>query len=108
MRLLDAGAFAAMPAGATLVNLGRGQHVVEADLCASLETGHLRHAVLDVLVDEPPAPDHWAWRHPRVSLLPHVAAPSNPVSCAAIVAENLVRLRGGRPLLHPVERGRGY
>ena len=108
MRLLDAGAFAAMPAGAALVNLGRGQHVVEADLRVSLDSGHLRHAVLDVLADEPPAPDHWAWRHPRVHLLPHVAAPSNPVTCASIVAENLARLRSQRPLLNLIERGRGY
>ncbi len=108
MRLLDADAFAAMPAGSALVNLGRGQHVVEADLHASLDAGQLRHAVLDVLAEEPVPPDHWAWRHPHVSLLPHVAAPSSPASCAAIVAENLARLRDGRPLLHLVERGRGY
>ena len=108
MRLLDAAAFAAMPASSTLVNLGRGQHVVEADLLAALDAGQLRHAVLDVLVDEPVAPTHWAWAHPHVTVLPHVAAPSNPASCAAIVAENLARLRGGQPLLHLVERGRGY
>ena len=108
MRLLDAVAFAAMPAGSALVNLGRGQHVVEADLRAALDAGHLRHAVLDVLTDEPAAPGHWAWLHPRVTLTPHAAAPSNPASCAVIVAENLARLRAGRALLHLVERGRGY
>lgn len=106
--LLDARAFAAMPAGAALINLARGRHVVEDDLRAALDSGHLRHAVLDVMRDEPPPPGHWVWPHPRVTLTPHVAAPSDPASGAAVVADNILRLRQGRPLLHTVERGRGY
>lgn len=106
--LLDARAFAAMPAGAALINLARGRHVVEDDLRAALDSGRLRHAVLDVMRDEPPPPGHWVWPHPRVTLTPHVAAPSDPASGAAVVADNILRLRQGRPLLHTVERGRGY
>ncbi len=106
--LLDARAFAALPAGAALINLARGRHVVEDDLRAALDGGRLRHAVLDVTRAEPPPPDHWVWSHPRVTLTPHVAAPSDPASCAAVVADNIMRLRRGLPLLHMVERGRGY
>ena len=81
--LLDARFFAAMPRGAALVNLARGAHVVEADLRAALGTGRLGHAVLDVFEREPLDPKHPFWRHPRVTVLPHAAALSDPRSCGA-------------------------
>ena len=51
--LLDARFFAALPPGAGIVNLARGAHVVDADLLAALDRGHLAHAVLDVFHTEP-------------------------------------------------------
>lgn len=106
--LLDAGFFAAMPTGASLVNLARGAHVVDADLLAALDGGRLRHAVLDVFAQEPLPADHPFWRHQRITLLPHVAAATDPRSAAAVVAANLQALVDGRPLAHLVERARGY
>jgi glyoxylate/hydroxypyruvate reductase A len=106
--LLDAGFFAAMPTGASLVNLARGAHVVDADLLAALDSGRLRHAVLDVFAQEPLPVDHPFWRHQRITLLPHVAAATDPRSAAAVVAANLQALVDGLPLAHLVERDRGY
>lgn len=106
--LIDARFLAAMAAGSALVNLGRGGHVVDADLLAALDAGHLRHAVLDVFHTEPLPADHRFWRHPRVTMLPHAAALTDHASAAQVVAANLRALRDGAPLAHLVNRDRGY
>ena len=106
--LFDAETFAHMPRGASLVNLARGAHVVEADLLAALASGHLRHAVLDVFATEPLAATHPFWSHPAITVLPHIAAPTDPRSAAVIAARNIAALRGGEPLQHLVDRTRGY
>ncbi len=106
--LMDANFFAAMPTQAALVNLARGAHVVDADLLAALDSGHLQHAVLDVFDTEPLPAGHAFWQHPRVTLLPHAAAQTDPRSAAAVVAANLRALRDGAPLAHLVDRQRGY
>jgi glyoxylate/hydroxypyruvate reductase A len=106
--LLDARFFAAMPRGAALVNLARGGHVVEADLRAALGTGRLGHAVLDVFEREPLDPKHPFWRHPRVTVLPHAAALSDPRSAAQLAAANVQALVDAQPIAHLVDRARGY
>lgn len=106
--LLDARRLGWLPRGASLVNLARGAHVVEADLLAALDRGHLRHAVLDVFATEPLPAGHRFWSHPRVTVLPHVAAQTDPGSAAAVVAANVNALRAGRPLQHLVDRHRAY
>lgn len=106
--LIDARFLAALPAGAALVNLARGGHVVEADLLDALDRGHLQHAVLDVFAQEPLPADHAFWAHERVTVLPHVAAATDARSAAAVVAANLQALADGRPLAHLVDRARGY
>ena len=106
--LLNAATFAQMPRGASLVNLARGAHVVEADLLAALATGQLNHAVLDVFATEPLPPGHPFWLHPAITVLPHVAAPTDPHSAAAVAANNVLALREGRPLQNLVDRTRGY
>ncbi len=106
--IFNAAAFALMPKGASLVNLARGAHVVEADLIAALEAGHLRHAVLDVFAVEPLPPDHPFWSHPQVTVLPHIAAQTDPRSAASIVAHNVRALREGRDLRDLADRERGY
>lgn len=106
--LLDARLFARLPRGAGVVNLGRGAHLVDADLIEALDRGQLAHAVLDVFRTEPLPPDHPFWRHPRVTVLPHVAAQTDIGSAAEVAAANLRALGEGRPLSHLVERRRGY
>ncbi|HEY1394295.1 MAG TPA: glyoxylate/hydroxypyruvate reductase A [Methylibium sp.] len=106
--LFAAERFAQMRAGASLVNLARGAHVVDADLLAALDSGRLAHAVLDVFNAEPLPADHPYWRHPGVTVLPHAAALTDPRSAAQIAAANVRALREGRPLGHLVDRARGY
>jgi glyoxylate/hydroxypyruvate reductase len=106
--LLNAAVFAAMPRGAAIANLARGAHVVDADLLAALDSGHLSRAVLDVFHQEPLPADHPFWRHPRITVLPHVAALTEERSAAQVVADNLRALAHGEPLQHLVDRGMGY
>ncbi len=104
----NAARFAQMKRGTSLVNLARGAHMVEADLLAALDNGHLSHAVLDVFSTEPLPNDHAFWAHPQVTVLPHIAALTDARSAAQVVAGNVQALRQGAPLQHLVDRVRGY
>ncbi len=106
--LIDADVFAELANGSAFVNVARGIHVVDDDLLAALDSGHLRHAFLDVFRTEPLPPDHPFWLHPRVTLTPHMAAPTFPPSGARFVAQQLVRLERGEPLEHLVDHDAGY
>jgi glyoxylate/hydroxypyruvate reductase len=100
--------FAQMMRGASLVNLARGAHVVEADLLDALASGRLSHAVLDAFATEPLPAGHAFWTHPQVTVLPHIAALTDPRSAAQVVARNVQALRQGQPLENLVDRARGY
>jgi glyoxylate/hydroxypyruvate reductase A len=100
--------FAAWPRGASLVNLGRGAHVIESDLLDALDGGQVHRAVLDVFMQEPLPSDHPFWHHPGVTILPHVAAQTDPRTAAARVAHNLRSWRAGQPVIGLVDRARGY
>ena len=106
--LIGARLLAALPRGASVVNLARGAHLVEADLLDALASGQLRHAVLDVFATEPLAPSHPFWSHPQVTVLPHVAAQTDARTASALAAANIIALREGRPLQHVVDRARAY
>ena len=106
--LFNAQTFAQMRPGAGLVNLARGAHVVDADLIAALDRGHVQHAVLDVFTTEPLPADHPYWCHPQVTVLPHVAAQTDPRSAALIAADNVRVFRAGRTPANLVDRSRGY
>ncbi len=106
--ILDAELFARLPAGAAVVNVGRGGHLVDADLVAALDSGHLRGAVVDVVSTEPAPAGHPFWTHPKIVLTPHVASMTQPQTAAFVFLENVRRHQRGDPLLGTVDRGRGY
>src|SRR5262245_15605570 len=106
--LLDAKAFAALPAGACFINMARGGHVADEALLAALDSGHLSGAVLDVFNHEPLPADHRYWTHPKVHVTPHIAGATNPRTASPGVIENIKRLRDGRELIHRVDPKTGY
>lgn len=106
--ILDARTLAMLPEGAKIINIGRGQHIVDGDLMAALDRGHLDHATLDVFRTEPLPEDHPFWDHPKITVMPHTARHSQPSRVAPQVAENIRRLRAGEPFIQPVNREAGY
>jgi glyoxylate/hydroxypyruvate reductase A len=106
--ILNAKAFAQMPKGASVVNLGRGPHVVNADLIAALDAGQLGAATLDVTDPEPLPADHPLWDHPAVTIMPHVARRPTLAETIPQIVENLRRLRANEPLILLVNRNAGY
>jgi glyoxylate/hydroxypyruvate reductase A len=106
--ILDREVFAALPTGAALINVGRGPHLVGADLLAALDSGQLSRAILDVTEPEPLPPEHPFWTHPRVFVTPHVASMTQPETAAPILLENIRRHQRGEPLAHVIDRCRGY
>lgn len=96
--IINAETLAAMPEGSFVINSGRGGHVVEEDLLAALDSGHIAHAGLDVFRTEPLPEDSPFWEHPKVDLWPHVSAQTNPVSGADQVADAITKVfRGEAP-----------
>ncbi|MEC4594598.1 MULTISPECIES: 2-hydroxyacid dehydrogenase [Nitrospirillum] len=106
--ILDAGLFAQLPRGAVVINAARGRHLVEEDLLAALDSGHLAGATLDVFRTEPLPADHPFWTHPRVTVTPHVAAITQARTAVEQVVGGLKRLAAGQPLINLVDRRRGY
>ncbi|WP_210639360.1 glyoxylate/hydroxypyruvate reductase A [Pseudomonas sp. Tri1] len=106
--ILDRQLFQQLPKGAALVNMGRGGHLVEADLLEALAEGQLSAAVLDVLEQEPAPADHPFWQHPQILLTPHIAAMTQPESAFGVLLENIRRHQRGEAMLGLVDRERSY
>ena len=106
--LLDAAALAAMPRGAYLINIARGQHLVEADLIAAVRSGQLAGAALDVQMIEPMLADDPLWSEPGITITPHIAGQSSPDMVASQFIAGLRCLQRGSPLPNAVDRSLGY
>jgi glyoxylate/hydroxypyruvate reductase A len=106
--ILKAATFAPLARGAVLIHAARGAHLIEADLLAALQSGQLSRAVLDVFATEPLPSDHPFWRHPQITVTPHVAAITRPGTGAADIVENYRRAMAGERLINQVDRAKGY
>lgn len=94
--------------GGYLVNVARGAHLVEEDLLALLDSGHLAGATLDVFRTEPLPPEHPFWRHPKLTLTPHTSARTLRDESIAQIAGKIRALEVGQPIAGLVDRFRGY
>ncbi len=94
--------------GPVLINAGRGNLQVEADILAALNTGTLYAATLDVFEAEPLPETSPLWRHPRVVVTPHNAAESTGRAITRYLIRQVRAHRRGEPLANLVDRARGY
>jgi glyoxylate/hydroxypyruvate reductase A len=100
--------FAMMPKGAMLVNVGRGKHVVDADLIRALDSGQLSYAALDALWPEPLPPESPLWQHPKVTVMPHVARRPTVAQLVTEIAANIRSIEAGGPLSQEIDMATGY
>jgi phosphoglycerate dehydrogenase-like enzyme len=107
---LDKGALARMKPTAFVLNFGRGDLVVDADLVEAVRARRIAGAVLDVFRTEPLPAGHPFWTTPGIVVLPHVGGlhPRRDAIVAGLWVDNLDRFLAGRPLLQVVDPARGY
>ena len=106
--LLNTRAFARMPRGAYVINVARGQHIVEAHLIGAVRSGHLSGAALDVQQREPLPADDPLWSVPGITITPHIAAQPSTETVADQFVASVRALERGEPMLNEVDRTRGY
>ena len=94
--------------GGYLVNVARGAHLVEDDLLALLDSGHLAGAQLDVFRTEPLPADHPFWSHPRITLTPHTSARTLLGESIAQIVGKIAALERGEAIAGVVDSVRGY
>lgn len=106
--LFDARLFHWMPRGAALINLSRGEHVVDTDLLAALASGQLSAATLDAFRDEPLPAAHAFWSCDRITITPHVSRRLIAAALVPSICWNIRRFRAGELLLNQVDPNQGY
>jgi glyoxylate/hydroxypyruvate reductase A len=106
--ILCARTFALMPKGSMIINIGRGKHVVYADLLAALDTGQLSYASLDALHPEPLPSDNPLWRHPKVTVMPHVARRPTVLQLSNEIVSNIRSIEAGGGVLQEIDKAMGY
>ena len=106
--ILNAKTFAQLPQGAFLINAARGGHQVEKDILAAVNSGQLSGATLDVFETEPLPESSPLWKHPKITVTPHIAAISDPSASVRTVLDGIARFERGEPVANVVDIERGY
>lgn len=106
--IIDADLLKRLAPGAHLVNVARGQHLVEADLLAAVQAGQIGGATLDVFREEPLPAEHPFWKEPRITITPHISALTLREDSIAQIAGKIRALGEGRPIAGIVDIDRGY
>jgi len=94
--------------GGYVINVARGAHLVEDDLIALIDAGHLAGATLDVFRTEPLPAAHPFWTHPKITVTPHTSARTMRDESIAQIAGKILALEQGQPIAGIVDPVRGY
>ncbi|MNV59611.1 Glyoxylate/hydroxypyruvate reductase A [compost metagenome] len=106
--ILNARTLSQLQAGAYVINVARGAHLVEQDLLDQIDAGHVAGATLDVFRTEPLPAGHLFWKHPRITVTPHTSARTLRDESIAQIARKMVALERGEAVAGVVNPGRGY
>lgn len=106
--ILNKRVFQSLPAGAYVINVARGPHLVEEDLLEMIEKGHLSGAALDVFRKEPLPEDHPFWKNDKIKITPHIASVTNPATVVSQILENYRRMKENKQLENVVNREKEY
>lgn len=94
--------------GGYVINVARGAHLVDEDLIALIDEGHLAGATLDVFRQEPLPAGHPFWQHPKITVTPHTSARTLRDESIAQIAGKIMALQRGEPVAGVVDGKRGY
>ena len=94
--------------GAILINAGRGGLIEDNDLLKALDSGKLSGCTLDVFNEEPLPPEHPFWSHDKVTVTPHISAPTRLKSSIQSILANISRIKEGLQPIGLVEKKRSY
>jgi len=106
--LLDRHKLSRLPKGAFVVNVARGALIVERDLIAQIDCGHLEGAMLDVFENEPLPAGHAFWHHRGITLTPHISAVTSIAQSVKQIAAKIGSLEAGLPITGVVATPRAY
>jgi glyoxylate/hydroxypyruvate reductase A len=106
--ILNRGTLSRLQPGGYIVNVARGAHLVDEDLLALLDEGHLAGATLDVFRTEPLPAGHPFWAHPKITVTPHTSARTLRDESIAQIAGKIRALEQGEPIAGIVDPVRGY
>lgn len=106
--ILDARRLALLQPQGYVINVARGAHVVDDDLLAALDSGHLAGATLDVFRTEPLPAHHPFWNHPKIVLTPHTSARTLRSESVAQIVGKMRAIESGQNVAGRVDAARGY
>jgi glyoxylate/hydroxypyruvate reductase A len=106
--ILNRATLSQLQRGGYLINVARGRHLVEEDLIALIDEGHLAGATLDVFRTEPLPSEHPFWRHPKITVTPHTSARTLREESIAQIVGKILALQRGEPIRGVVDPQRGY
>ena len=106
--ILDRATLLRLQPGGYVINVARGAHLVDEDLIALLDSGHLAGAALDVFRTEPLPSAHPFWRHPKIVVTPHTSARTLRDESIAQIARKILAVEAGEPIAGVVDPKKGY
>jgi len=106
--IMNARTLSRLMPGGFVINVARGAHLVDEDLIALLDSGHLAGAALDVFRAEPLPEGHPFWRHPKINVTPHTSARTLREESIAQIVGKILALERGEPIAGVVDPTRGY
>ena len=106
--ILNGSLFQQMKSTACLINVGRGEHLVDDDLVTALDSGEIGSAALDVFTQEPLATESPLWGHPKIRITPHVASVTDADDAASILAGEFRALMEGKQPAYLIDKETQY
>jgi glyoxylate/hydroxypyruvate reductase A len=106
--LLNRNTLEQLPPHSYVINVARGAHIVQDDLLASIRSGHLAGAMLDVFDQEPLPPEHPFWHEPGITVTPHISAKTVYAESVRQITQKIAALERGESIAGLVDRSRGY
>ena len=106
--IINSGSLKMVKKGAILINAGRGGLIEDNDLLEALDSGKLSRCTLDVFNEEPLPKEHPFWFHDKVTVTPHISAPTRLQSSIKSILKNVGRIKKGLEPIGLVQKERFY